>query len=202
MDSEARAAILASLPEEASLLLVLDRLRDEVRANPLGQGERRERVAEHSWFVAVAVPLLAGFSPEPIDVARATLLAVVHDLAEAFTGDTFAFGPDVAGQRVREHLAMDALDVESRSAAITTLVGLWRDYEDQATPEARFVKGLDAFLPILLNFANIEHSSWVEHGVRAAQVSARLDRVRDFIGRLAAINDQMISQARADGHLT
>src|SRR5689334_9109984 len=82
VNEETRDEILSGLPEEVNLLLVLERLKDEVRNNPLAHNPRKERVAEHSWFVAASIPLLAEFSPEPIDIPKATLLAVVHDLAE------------------------------------------------------------------------------------------------------------------------
>jgi putative hydrolase of HD superfamily len=139
MNVEARNAILDGLPEEAALLLVLERLKDEVRNNPLAHNPRKERVAEHSWFVALSVPLLAEFSSEPIDIPKAVLLATVHDLAEAYVGDTFAFGPEVVGQHARERAAMDRLRESSASPAVKRIVALWYEYEDQATPEARFV---------------------------------------------------------------
>jgi putative hydrolases of HD superfamily len=198
---EPNAGIIDDMPEEARLLLRLDALKDLARQNPLVQGERKERVAEHSWNVALAVALLSGYAAEPIDVGRATLLATVHDVVEAFVGDTFAFGPDVVSKEEREHGAMDRLEASTDSAAVHALVALWREYERQDTPEARFVKGMDAFLPILHNYSNIAHSSWTEHGVRADQVRQRLNKVRDSITILAAVNDRMIDDAQARGYL-
>lgn len=128
-------------------------------------------------------------------------MAIVHDTVEAFVGDTFAFGPDVSGQWSREHQAMKGLKESFDSKAIHRLVDLWQEYEDQETPEARFVKGMDAFLPIVLNYMNVEHSSWSQHGVHSDQVRKRLGCVRDAIEPLAIINDQMIDQARAEGYL-
>jgi putative hydrolase of HD superfamily len=201
MEENARTDILSSLPEEVRLLLKLEEIKDIERHNPLAYNSRKERVGEHSWYVAVAVPLLAPYSTTPIDVPRACLLAVVHDVVEAFVGDTFAFGPEVIDQHDREHAAMKRLRAESTSESIKHLVNLWDEYEAQDTPEARFVKGLDAFLPILLNFLNIKSSSWANEGVRADQVQKRLDRVRETIGTLALLNDRMIRQAAEDGDL-
>ena len=96
---------------------------------------------------------------------------------------------------------MERLRAETSSCSIEYLVELWDEYEAQQTAEARFVKGIDAFMPILLNFSNVEQSSWVEHQVRADQVQRRLDRVRSALGDLAALNDKMIHQAQHDGHL-
>ncbi|HEY2241260.1 MAG TPA: HD domain-containing protein [Streptosporangiaceae bacterium] len=197
-DGEQAAGLL---PEEAELVLMFDKLKDVERQNPLAYNARRERVGEHSWHLALCVPILAEFATEPIDVARATLIAVVHDLAERFVGDTFAFGSDVVGQHDRERGAMEQLLGSSNSISVKRIVELWNEYEDQKSPEARFVKGLDAFLPILLNSTNIKNSSWADHGVRAEQVQKRLDKVRSSIGDLAAVCDRMISDAKHDGQL-
>lgn len=202
MDDQAHKEIINSLPVEAELLLALGNLMDIERRNPVAEGSRRERVAEHSWYTALGVPLLAQFSPEKIDIPKATLLAVLHDVCESFVGDTFAFGPDVVGKHARERAAMQNLrEMNASSEAIQRLADLWDEYEEQNTPEARFVKGMDAFLPILLNFSNIEQSSWGQHGVRAEQVQDRLDRARAALGELAEHNDRMIKQATHEGYL-
>jgi putative hydrolase of HD superfamily len=160
MADDRREDILKDLPEEVKLLLQFEVLKELKRQNPLAMAERKERVGEHSWHLALSVLLLAEFASEPIDIARAALLAIVHDTVEAFVGDTFAFGPDVSGQWSREHQAMKGLKESFDSKAIHRLVDLWQEYEDQETSEARFVKGMDAFLPIVLNYMNVEHSSW------------------------------------------
>jgi putative hydrolase of HD superfamily len=203
MDDQAHKEILSDLPAEAALLLALGNLMDTERRNPLATGTRRERVAEHSWYTALGVILLAAHSPEKLDIGRAALFAIVHDICESFVGDTFAFGPEVQGQHARERAAMRNLRAShTDSEAIQLLADLWDEYEEQRTPEARFVKGMDAFLPILLNFSNIRQSSWVQHSVKAEQVQSRLDRTRRFLGELAALNDRMIQQAKCEGYLT
>jgi putative hydrolase of HD superfamily len=198
---DSRNEILDQLPEEVKALLEFETLKEVERQNPLGRSARKERVAEHSWHLALAVVLLADFSREPVDVMKATLLAVVHDIAEAFVGDTFAFGSSVLGQHEREEAAMRAFAAASDSAATKRLVEFWQEYEAQETPEARFVKGLDAFLPIVLNFMNVKESSWIEHGVRSEQVRQRLTRVADSIGTLAKLNENMIDRAHIEGYL-
>jgi putative hydrolase of HD superfamily len=201
-NEQERHKILSSLPEAARLLLDIEALKDVERQNPNVNGVRRELVAEHSWFVAIGVVLLAEFSPEKIDIARAVLLATVHDVVEAFVGDTFAFGAEVSTQHGREHGAMAELRVKYRgNMAVERLVDLWEEYENQETPEAKFVKGIDAFSPIVLNYSNIEQSSWLLHQVEGAKVFKRLARAEGVLGELAEINKSMIAQAIEDGYL-
>jgi putative hydrolases of HD superfamily len=197
-----REAIANDLPRDVQLLQKLEELKHISRQNPVGDGSRKELVGEHSWYIALAVILLARYSPVPIDAGRAVLLAVVHDVVEAFVGDTFAFGSGVVDQKEREERGMAAMrQTFSDCHAAAELADLWDEYEAQATPEAKFVKGLDAFVPILLNFTAIESSSWKEHGVEAEKVLKRLGRVEEHIGGLADINKAMIANAKSGGYL-
>lgn len=200
--SETVRQVLSTMPDDARFVFDLDRLKELERQSPLSIGSRRELVGEHSWHVAVAVPLLAHYSPVPIDVPHATLLATIHDVVELLVGDTFAFGDQAASKDDREHAAMKELSSRTGSDSIRRLVALWEEYERQDTPEANFVKGLDAFLPIAMNFSNLENSSWKQHAVAASSVQKRLDRVRNYIGPLAEINDSMIQTARTLGYLS
>ncbi|MEU8423407.1 HD domain-containing protein [Micromonospora sp. NPDC048835] len=201
-DDASRLKIINNLPPQVDLLLQLEALKNVERQNPLSAGSRRERVAEHSWHIALGVILLSEHSPDDLDIARAVLLACVHDVVEAFVGDTFAFGSDVDGQRSREEGAIAHIRATFPQPTAALLADLWEEYEAQATPEARFVKGIDAFLPILLNFLNPEESSWKNHGVDSRKVLKRLQRVEQPLGALAEINKEMVAQAVREGYLT
>jgi 5'-deoxynucleotidase YfbR-like HD superfamily hydrolase len=190
------------LAEAQQFVLLLDGLKEVARQNPLSHGDRMERVAEHSWHVALAVMLLHDASPDDVDVCHAMKMALVHDLAELYVGDTFAFGDDVETQPEREEQAMDQLRSRISSRVLKELVDLWYEYEAQATPEARFVKAMDVYLPIALNHANVERSSWRRHEVAADKVEQRVDRARRALGPLAETCDEWIDDARRRGYLT
>lgn len=76
MADDSREEIIKDLPEEVKLLLQFEVLKELKRQNPLAMSERKERVGEHSWHLALSVLLLAEFASEPIDIARAALLAI------------------------------------------------------------------------------------------------------------------------------
>jgi putative hydrolase of HD superfamily len=190
------------LTEELECLLELEALMDIERQNPLAGAPRRERVAEHSWFLALAAILLRDDVSDDIDLGRAVALAVVHDVVERFVGDTFAFSDATAGQFDREHRAMAELRKRTGSPGILRVVELWHEYEDQKSPEARFVKGLDALIPITQNYNNLEHSSWLRHHVAADKVVARLNNHGDVGETLRPIAEEMIEDAKARGVLT
>ena len=131
-------------PNATLLDLVLElQLLDRVpRAGYLLRGiADGESVAEHSFHLAMIVRLLAPREPG-LDAGRAVELALLHDLGELRIGDLPAnaarYFPDgakhVAEQRaVEELLAPDETSAQAR----------YREYEERATREARFVAACD-----------------------------------------------------------
>ncbi|MDY6771101.1 MAG: HD domain-containing protein [Candidatus Nanohaloarchaea archaeon] len=104
--------------------------------------DRPEDVAAHSWNTAFLVMVFG--DEADIDVDRAVKMAIVHDLAEAETGDIPRDGEEWEEARQTkeedERAAMqDLFDGIDRD----TILGLWEEYEARETDEARFVKDMD-----------------------------------------------------------
>jgi putative hydrolases of HD superfamily len=183
------------------LVVWFDRLKHVDRQNPTLTGGRPERTAEHSWHLAFAVYLLADYASEKIDVERAVLLAVLHDVPEALVGDTFVYGSEEASRRTREEAAIRELAARLPAELAADVVAKWQEYEFTRSAEGRFVMALDVLLPVLLNFSNIQCSSWVRHGVRADMVRERIKSVRDACPELADMASQLVDVAERDGDL-
>ena len=82
-----------------------DRLKEVERRNHLASGSRRENTAEHSWHLGIAAMIMAPFASEPVDLATAVCMALVHDIVEIDAGDTFAYDQseaELAGKEARE----------------------------------------------------------------------------------------------------
>ena len=104
-----------------------------------------ESVADHSFGVA----LLALLAPVPdgtaaFDRGRAVLLAVAHELGEVYAGDITPV--DGVSREEKSRLERESLEkviggLDTASAGF--LRGLWEEFEEEATPEARFVRQLD-----------------------------------------------------------
>lgn len=99
-----------------------------------------ESVAEHSFGVALLAAVLA---PKlRLNVGKAVLLGILHDLAEAVAGDiTPAEGMPKAVKHAQELAAMRQLCGLLPDGA--RLMKLWDEYEHGTSREARFVKELD-----------------------------------------------------------
>ncbi|MGM0448666.1 MAG: HD domain-containing protein [Methanobacteriota archaeon] len=124
-------------------------LKDERRTGWQLRGvDEPESVAAHSWGVAYLVVTLGDRFREDlpgVDLDRALRLAVVHDVAEAETGDV----------ATRADSTADAVDREAKVAAerkaMAALAGplpervrdAWEAYEARDSPEAVLVKECD-----------------------------------------------------------
>ncbi|CAA9532843.1 MAG: hypothetical protein AVDCRST_MAG73-1118 [uncultured Thermomicrobiales bacterium] len=130
-----------------------------------------ESVADHAFGTALLAWLAATGRPD-LDRDRVLKLALIHDLAEAVSGDptpydpadlpadpaaraAFLNRPHVRGperqaiKRAAETAAMDDLLGDLPVDLAAELRALWDEAEARATPEARFVKQadkLEAFL--------------------------------------------------------
>ncbi len=119
---------------------------------PRYTAETRENDAEHSYMLAlVATEIAAEYFPH-LDNGLITQFSIVHDLLELETesGDVATFGisdEQLAAKAAAEHAVLDRL--LSRLPRKTGL--LLQAYEEQDLPEARFVRLIDKFMPLIVD---------------------------------------------------
>jgi putative hydrolase of HD superfamily len=90
-----------------------------------------ESVAAHSWGMSMLALKLA---PKELDLTRVLSLCIVHDIPEVRVGDLTPHD-DTSTKAEDELNAMTQMAPE--------WVGLFEEYEQGKTPEAKFVKQLD-----------------------------------------------------------
>jgi putative hydrolase of HD superfamily len=107
-------------------------LKNVLRAGWVRAGiESPESVAAHSWGMSMLALKLA---PKELDLARVLSLCIVHDIPEVRVGDLTPH--DNTSTKAEDELnAMKEMAPE--------WVGLFEEYEQGKTPEAKFVKQLD-----------------------------------------------------------
>jgi putative hydrolases of HD superfamily len=189
------------LERQLAFLLEADRLKTVERRTLLTDGSRRENSAEHSWHLALMALLFAEYAPGEVDRARLLTLLLVHDLVEIDAGDAYSYDPAAqVGKQEREERAARRLFGLLPADQAAAVLGWWREFEEAATPEARFAQALDRLQPVLQNFAS-GGVSWREHGVRRGQVAARTAMIAaeaPALGRHVAL---LLEQALARGWL-
>jgi putative hydrolase of HD superfamily len=147
----------------------IGRLKQVPRTGWLDRGvppSTTESVADHTFRVALLAWVAAKKVPG-LDVDRVLKLALIHDLAEAVTGDLPPYDPtelattelterarllnrrhirsdaQIAAKRIAESRAMTSLLADLSGEAADELATLWREFEDGVSPEVRFVKQVD-----------------------------------------------------------
>lgn len=155
-------------------ILELDRLKAVTRkTRPLGQ-ERYENSAEHSWQIAMLAASLVHLAPEPVDGNRVIRMLLVHDIGEIDTGDTLVYIDAGADERkAAEWVAVQRIFGLLPPEQAAPFLALWQEFDDAATPEARFAHAADRAMPALLNLAG-GGRSWVENGISHARVVQRI----------------------------
>lgn len=105
-----------------------------------------ESIADHMYRMSIITMLSTN---NEIDKSRCAKIALVHDMAEAIVGDiTPVDGISKEEKHRREYSSivyMTDLVKPYNPSAAKEIVDLWLEYENIATPEARFVKDVDKF---------------------------------------------------------
>ena len=161
------------LRKQIEFILEADKEKNIFRQTHLSGNGRRENDAEHAWHMAVMIYLLKEYANEEFDIAKAMLMALIHDIVEIDAGDTYAYDPKgLETKEAREELAAKRLFGLLPEDQGEELKSLFEEYEANETPEARFVRVMDNFQPLLLNNSN-DGRDWKEHEITKSQVLKR-----------------------------
>ena len=103
-----------------------------------------ESVAAHSYGVVFVTLVLAQVMDEPIDLAKALAIAVLHDLPEGLTTDiptpAWRYLPNGVKTAVERHAMQDILQDTSYA---DSLMALWEELHKKETVEAQLVDDAD-----------------------------------------------------------
>ena len=167
------------LKKQLDFILEVDKSKFVVRQTYLTDGIRKEDDAEHSWHIALMAILLAEYSNEPVDVLRVVSMLLVHDLIEID-----------ATKRERELKAAARIFNILPEDQAKKLRGLWDEFEEYQTPEAKFAHVMDNLAPVMLSDA-VGGKSWKEHGVFENQVYGRNKRTPEGSETLYQVIDEV-----------
>lgn len=189
------------LQQQMDFILEVDKLKNITRQTYLSSGERKENDTEHSWHLALMCALLAEHSNEKIDVLKTMTMVLIHDIVEIDAGDTYAY--DAAGnttKREREVRAAERIFHLLPADQALWLRGLWDEFEEGVTPEAKFAIALDKIQPVLLNDAS-GGKSWREHGVEVSQILKRNEHTPEGSRQLWEYAKELIDKNVENGNI-
>ena len=159
--------------KQLDFILEIDKEKEIYRQTHLTEYKRQENDAEHAWHMAIMIYLLKEYANEEFDVAKAMMMALIHDIVEIDAGDTYAYDTaNLVTQNEREEKAANRIFGMLPDEQKKEMIELFCEFEEGKTPEAKFAKTMDNFQPILLNDSN-NGKDWRVHGIKKSQVKKR-----------------------------
>ena len=189
------------IEQQAAFAVEIDKVKNIFRQTWLADGRRKENDAEHAWHAALMAVLLAEYSNEPIDILKVVKMLLLHDLVEIDAGDSYAY--DEAAQATaheREQKAADRIFGMLPKDQRQEFRGLWDEFEEYETPEARFAHVMDNFQPLLLNDA-ADGKGWKEHQVKRANIEKRNRKTSKGSKRINEYIEQIIDRNIEKGNI-
>jgi putative hydrolases of HD superfamily len=177
-------------------------LKGVLRQTMLAGLARRENSAEHSWHLALMAIALAEHAPPEADIGRVITMVLIHDLVEIDAGDLFLYADAEQQDRqdLAERAAADRIFALLPADQAGRLRGLWDEFNERQTPDAKFARALDRLQPMLENMA-VGGGTWTEHGITARQVLPKVGLIEDGSPALGRFAGNLIAQATAAGLL-
>lgn len=165
-------------------------------------GKRVETDTDHTVMLSlIATGLAQKYYPQ-LDLGLIAQFAMVHDLVEAYAGDTPTLKITKSGKlnkQQREEAAMKRLEDEF-SDSFPIITELLSRYEAHVEPEARFVKAVDKIIPkathILNKGATLRAQGIKEHEARDTykqQGEDMLTYAKDF-PEIFQLRDELIER--------
>lgn len=166
------------LSRRLAFLAEADQLKSVHRANTLIDLSRHENSAEHSWHLALYALAFAELAGPGVDIGRVVRMLLIHDLVEIDVGDVplhSAGGQAHGSAQIQADEAAAARRIFGLLPAGqgAEFLALWREFEEQQTPDAIFAKGLDRAQPAIQHL-HAGGLGWIEYDVSLAQMETRV----------------------------
>ncbi|NVO05737.1 MAG: HD domain-containing protein [Rhodoferax sp.] len=162
-----------------------ERLKSVLRSGHSSSG-RAESTAEHSWRLCLMAMVFAK-EWDGLDLGRMLQLCVLHDLGEALHGDVPAVSQTgQADKSAQERADLQTLMQSLPPAQSAHFMGLWEEYENALSPEARIVKGLDKLETILqhnqgVNPPDFDYGFNLDYGQKHMAAHPLLGQIRALL---------------------
>ncbi|MBE7085275.1 MAG: HD domain-containing protein [Clostridiales bacterium] len=188
--------------KQLAFILEADKEKEIYRQTHLTGYKRQENDAEHAWHMALMIYLLKEYANEEFDVAKAMVMALIHDIVEIDAGDTYAYDAEaLASQAEREEKAAKRIFGLLPDEQKEEMLALFNEFEQNETPEAKFAHAIDNFQPLILNDAN-NGGDWLAHNVKKSQVIKRQQKSELGSKEIWAYTKKLIDKNVENGYIT
>lgn len=167
------------LKEQVKFLMEIDKVKAILRQSViLGDVNRRENDAEHSWHMAIcAITLKEYVNFEKVNIERVLKMILLHDVVEIYSDDTPAFSNYSKEEKFCKELAaakkIFSILPEDQGKEY---FDLWMEFENMETDESKFANVFDRFQGFIQNLSSDGHT-WKKWNVDKDMVVKRLEPV-------------------------
>lgn len=163
------------------------------RATCFEDGHTPESDTDHTVILGLVACAFAQAHLPHLDLGKIAQFVFVHDLVEAYAGDTptlRVMTADVKGEKEkREQEAL--LRIQKEFSTLPWIFETIQEYESRRSPEARYVKALDKAIPKITHILNAG-ATLLRQGLTAEDVRAIYDaQKRDMLGYAADLPEVM-----------
>lgn len=177
---------MKKLYEQVNFLMEIDKVKGILRQSViLGDVNRRENDAEHSWHMAVcAITLKEYVTFEKVDMERVLKMILLHDLVEIYCDDTPAFSNYSKKEKYYKELAAaEKIFSLLPREQYREYFDLWVEFENMETDESKFANVFDRFQGFIQNLSSDGHT-WKKWNVTKEMVIKRLEPVIKYAPKI------------------
>lgn len=177
---------MKKLQEQIKFLMEIDKVKGILRQSViLGDVNRRENDAEHSWHMALCALTLKEYVEfENIDIEKVLKMILLHDIVEIYSDDTPAFSDYNKEEKFqKELLAAKKIFGILPEEQYMEFFKLWLEFENMETEDAKFANVFDRFQGFIQNLSSDGHT-WKKWKVTKEMVLKRLDPLIKYAPRI------------------
>lgn len=152
---------MSKLESQLQFLLEIDKVKGILRQSViLGDTQRRENDAEHSWHMAICAMVLKEYVElSNINMEKVLKMILIHDLVEIYAGDVPAyavFSPEVKSKKEMEaaEKIFSILPMEQKKE----FMDLWLEFEALESNDAKYANVFDRFQGFMQNITSDGHT--------------------------------------------
>jgi putative hydrolase of HD superfamily len=193
---------IEKLIKQIDFIAEVDKLKGVLRKTyPIGMS-RRENSAEHSWQVVLSAITFQEHANEPVDLLKVVKMLALHDIVEVDVGDTFHYDKAQTQDLFEREFAaakriLNILDAEQRDEYL----GLWREFEDRKTPEAKYAAAVDRIMAFIVNSRN-KGGNWPENNITVKKALEKNAHMEEGSKALWEVAQRILEECCAKGYIS
>jgi len=188
------------LEKQLRFIIEIDKIKAIVRKSKLFDGSRFENDAEHSWTICVMALLLREYANFPVNIEKVLSMLLVHDIVEIDAGDTFLYSDKRNEVYADEKRAAERIFGLLGKDQKEYFLGIWEEFEDRKTNEAKFAAVFDRLEPLIQNYIG-EGYTWKKYNIQYETVLEKNRHIREASEEIWRFVIKLLDNAVEKGYL-